>query len=277
MFARLVRFKLENGHCCVPQTYPPDQDLRRWIHRQRCLKKKNRLPTILENKLDGEGVIWNSLEDDFHGHMHELMAFKKIHGHCRVPLDYPPSPKLGKWLRFVTRSKKLNLLTKKKVDALSLLGVEWNRSLRDEKWMAMFGKLVEFVESNGHCSVPIKYPPCQSLPFWIINQKTAEAKGRMNSERKSMLGFLGMVWRANNNGHLTATANSDGVFVPGKWNEQIALLAEYKEKHGHFNIRASENKKLYCFLHRILGKYRSGSLEAYKRLKLVEMGVLPED
>jgi len=275
MFGRLARFMLDNGHCCVPQTYPQDQDLRRWLHKQRCLRKANRLPTILENKLDGIGVIWDSLEDDFYGHAYELRKFKAIHGHCRVPVDYPPSPRLGKWLKGIIRKRNINSLSRQKIDALTLIGVEWNRRIGDEKWMAMFGELVGFVDSNGHCNVPRNYPECRYLPLWIINQKTREANGKLSRGRKSMLSFVGVTWRVPVNERSSVSVSPDSGFALGKWEEQIKRLAEYKKKHGHCRIKAREDKRLYCFLQRARKRMLAGSLAPYKKFKLIEMGAFP--
>jgi hypothetical protein len=277
MFGRLVRFKQEFGHCCVPQTYPADQDLRRWLHRQRFLRKANRLPTTLEDKLDGVGVIWNSLEDDFWGYLHELEAFKKIHGHCRVPEEYPPSPKLGKWLKGIVRKRNLRSLSKEKVGALTLAGVEWQRNIGADKWLAMFGKLAGFAEFNGHCNVPRKYPECPCLPVWIVNQKTMELNGRLSRERKSMLSFIGMTWRVPTNQRFSTGFHPESGFRLGKWEEQIRLLAEYKKKHGHCQVRSKEDKRLYSFLHRLRKRMLSGRLAPYKMSILIEMGAFPGD
>jgi hypothetical protein len=277
MFDRLARFRQENGHCCVPQTYPQDQDLRRWLHKQRCLRKANKLPATLENKLDGMGVIWDSLEDDFHGHVHELRKFKALHGHCRVPMDYPPSPKLGKWLKGIIRKRNIHSLSKQKTDTLTSIGVEWNRRLGDEKWMAMFGELVGFAEANGHCNVPKNYPECKYLPLWIVNQKTMEANGKLSKCRKSMLSFVGVTWRVPANGRSSVSASPDSGFTLCKWEEQIRLLAEYKKKHGHCRVKAKQDKRLYCFLHRLRKRMLAGNLAPYKKFKLAEMGVFPDD
>lgn len=277
MFDRLARFKLDNGHCCVPQAYPKDQDLRRWLHKQRCLRKADRLPATLENKLDGMGVLWDSLEDDFHGHAHELRTFKALHGHCRVPVGYPPSPKLGKWLKGIIRKRNIHSLSKQKIDALTSIGVEWNRNIGDEKWMAMFGELVAFVELNGHCNVPGNHPQCKYLPLWITNQKTMESNGKLSRERKSMLSFVGVTWRVPMQSRSSVAVSPESGSRIGKWNDQIKLLAEYKDKHGHYLVKARENKGIYCFLNRVRKRMLSGSLAPYKKLKLIEMGVFTDD
>jgi len=71
-------------------------------------------------------------------HFKEPEAFKRKHGHCRVPKSYPQNPKLGQWVSKMRQRKKHGRLTKERVRLLNGLGFIWNmnkarESLRKQK------------------------------------------------------------------------------------------------------------------------------------------------
>jgi hypothetical protein len=260
MYGKLVDFKDQNGHCCIPEIYLPCPELRRWLHRQRFERNMGRLPATLEGKLETLGVIWSAKEDDFLGMIHELERFKATHGHCRVPFDHPPNPKLGKWLKGIINTKRQNLLSENKVARLTSLGVEWDRNIHEEKWNAMFKVLVGFKENHGHCNVPRSYPENQSLAVWLETQRTNERYDRISADRKGKLSGIGVTWR-NRNGRL------DG------WNKRISELKLFKETHGHCNVDWNHTGGLGLWI--LGGKYKQkkGLLSSDRENELVSMGI----
>ena len=155
--------------------------------------------------------------------LHELEKFKASHGTCRVPSDYPPNPKLGKWLKGIVNTRRQHLLAENKAARLTALGVEWDRNIHEEKWNAMFEALAGFKERQGHCNVPRVYPENQALAVWLETQRTNERYDKINPDRKAKLSAIGVTWR-NRNG------KRDG------WDSRISELKRFKETHGHCNV-----------------------------------------
>jgi hypothetical protein len=55
----------------------------------------------------------------------ELKAFKKEHGHCNVPVQYPPNRPLGLWVSNARSRKKTGKLSKERIRCLEELGFCW--------------------------------------------------------------------------------------------------------------------------------------------------------
>jgi Helicase associated domain len=61
MFARLLKFKEETGHCMVPKRYPPEAKLGTWVHTQRMQYRK--LTTGINTKKDSETMSDNGADN----------------------------------------------------------------------------------------------------------------------------------------------------------------------------------------------------------------------
>ena len=57
--------------------------------------------------LENVGFVWEPYKDAWDKQFLELLVFKNHHGHCRVPLNYPPNPKLAIWAKRQRREYKL--------------------------------------------------------------------------------------------------------------------------------------------------------------------------
>ena len=63
-YEQLVQYRMQNGDCNVPQSYPPDKPFGRWVMKQRCqhsLKlrgEKSQLTDEREKKLNDIGFSW---------------------------------------------------------------------------------------------------------------------------------------------------------------------------------------------------------------------------
>ena len=260
MYEKLVAFKDQNGHCCVPLQYAPCPDLRRWLHKQRFERNIGRLPAALASQLETLGVVWSAKEDDFLGMLHELEKFKASHGHCRVPSDYPPNPKLGKWLKGIVNTQRQHLLAENKAARLTALGVEWDRNIHEEKWNAMFEALAGFKERQGHCNVPRVYPENEALAVWLETQRTNERYDKINPDRKAKLSAIGVTWR-NRNG------KRDG------WDTRISELKRFKETHGHCNVDWNQADGLGLWILACKYKQKNSLLPPEREHELASLGI----
>ena len=46
------------------------------------------------------GFEWDALEAKWESNYQDLVIFFTDNGHCRVPTDYKPNKKLGRWARY---------------------------------------------------------------------------------------------------------------------------------------------------------------------------------
>ncbi|CAJ1956931.1 unnamed protein product [Cylindrotheca closterium] len=112
-FKRLVQFKFEHGHCCVPHSSPEDPILARWVKRQRYQFKKlndgdttSTMTTHRIQDLESIGFVWHSHNSAWQEKVNELIAFKQIKGHCNVPSHYPRNAALSTWVKCQRRQYK---------------------------------------------------------------------------------------------------------------------------------------------------------------------------
>jgi hypothetical protein len=105
-FQELVVYKLQNGHCCVPTHWSENMSLAQWVKRQRFqyrLKHEGKHTTLtLERQvaLEQHGFIWDLHDAIWEERLNnDLMEFKLLHGHCKVPVNYPANPELAIWAK----------------------------------------------------------------------------------------------------------------------------------------------------------------------------------
>ena len=101
----------------------------------------------------------------------ELVDFKRKHGHCMVPNNFKANPSLAEWVkrqRYQYKLKNLgqhNSMTQQRLQMLEKLGFVWNS--HDQMWEERLNDLKLYIEINGDCDVPNKYPPHPSLAVWV--------------------------------------------------------------------------------------------------------------
>jgi hypothetical protein len=143
MFERLVTFKKENGHCLVPNRYPPDPSLGSWVSTQRRQYKIMNLKGWYETtpmspervtRLESIGFAWET-KDPRHvlweTRFEQLVKYKEKHG--RSTQDVASCP--------------LQLLTT----------------------IVLVFSVVRLLTTKGHCLVPIGYK---------VRRKAREMRGQ---------------------------------------------------------------------------------------------------
>ncbi|CAJ1954148.1 unnamed protein product [Cylindrotheca closterium] len=102
----LIQFKREHGHCNVPQYYSENKTLGFWVHKQRSeytLWKKGTTSCWMTQERVGElenlGFVWDAQKAAWKTLIQELVAFKELHGHCKVPQKFPSNQLLSTWAR----------------------------------------------------------------------------------------------------------------------------------------------------------------------------------
>ena len=84
MFEELNAYKeTHDGDCNVPTRWPENPQLGSWVTKQRA---KGNLSEERVQRLNALGFVWNALDAAWEEMFEELKAYKKIKGHCNVPV-----------------------------------------------------------------------------------------------------------------------------------------------------------------------------------------------
>ena len=232
-FAALEQFKEREGHCNAPDRYEEDGiSLGAWLDTQRTTMKRGTLDESRQSRLEGLGISWNVLEDQWERNFALLEQFKEREGHCNVPYSHEEDGiKLGVWLRTLRQVRNGNEdgnLSADRVQRLEALGVIWD--VLEDQWERNFALLEQFKEREGHCNVPRLYEEDGiKLGPWLVTQrqvKKGNLSGDLSSERIERLEALGVVWNP----------------LEDQWERNFAFLEKFKEQEGHCNVPRSHEE-----------------------------------
>jgi hypothetical protein len=242
-FYELQKFKKKFGHCDVPDSIKHRRyhSLAVWCNTQRKVKKFSplRYHADRQDKLNELGFCWDVNDTKFERRFQLLKKYHKKHGHCDVP-DSDKNKKtqlLAKWCNNQRTLRKVSpLYPLNRVRRLDELGFSW--SILDKKFEHNLGLLIQYHSTHGHCNVSTTEN--RSLSQWCSSLRE-EGRKKMSSvltkERRARLNELDFQW------HNLKKEKNDLI-----WEQQFALLKEYKEKHGHCNVKESSDNKLLISL-----------------------------
>ncbi len=132
-----------------------------------------------------QSVDWESM-------FRALDAFKKEHGHCRVPANWKKNPQLGRWVAMQRYRHKIGELEQRHVDRLNQAGFVWAPA--DTVWGEMLGRLKKYHKKHGDCDVPSSCPSDPNLANWVANQRHRRKMGSLSADRVKMLDELSFLW-----------------------------------------------------------------------------------
>lgn len=162
MFATLVQFKQQHGHCKVTHTSSKSMILAAWITKQRSAQLRGQLNEDLVRRLDEIGFIW-----------------------ARAT---PPCSD-----DFRDTSEVRSTVVRRTVDWEAMLNEVVNIRPNVE-WQAMFDTLVRFKQQYGHCNVPRDFRESPQLFRWTERQRLVREFGNLSQERQQRLEVLGFKW-----------------------------------------------------------------------------------
>lgn len=135
---------------------------------------------------------------------HELIEYKKVHGHCQVPHGYKPNPALARWTKRqryqykLFQDNKSSTMTEERISSLEDLGFVWDS--HSALWQERYNELQQFCQVLGHSNVPSTYPPNPKLAIWVKCQRRQYKllcngqPSNMTNERVKLLNRLKFVW-----------------------------------------------------------------------------------
>lgn len=158
-----------------------------------------------EDALNSINFVWNTVTAMWEERFRRLSEWKKVHGHCAVPIA---QGELGTWVSKQRQLRKRGKLSPEKVDALNSLKFTWSTAEAD--WEDKFKRLCEWTRERGHASVPFNEG---ELGWWVNTQRQCKRKGKLSSSRESRLESLGFVWNPSNSRSRTSnTTNTQNSF-----------------------------------------------------------------
>ncbi len=220
LFTALTHYRRQHGHCRVPAVWPENPALAVWVSEQRRLWKKNRLDDERHRRLDGLGFVWDLEKALWERQFAALKLFRQLHGHCKVPADWPQNPQLAAWVAAQRQAWKKNRLDAEHRLRLDALGFVWD--LEAAHWQGMFDALARFRQLHGHCKVPDPWPQQPPLATWVTGQRREWKKGRLDPDRQRRLDELDFIWDLE----------------AAHWQEMYTALERFKERHGHAKVPA---------------------------------------
>ena len=141
--SQLREFKAKFSHCLVPHTFDENQNLARWVKRQRrqykLMKEGDITSTMTQFRigiLNAEGFVWDSHEVVWRERFEELSRYKEQHDHCCVPSHCKDEPQLGSWVKCQRRHYKLfwdgkpSSITTERMQKLENIGFMWEMRSR---------------------------------------------------------------------------------------------------------------------------------------------------
>jgi len=197
-----------------------------------------------------------SPEVAWEAHFHELVAFKRAYGHCRVVRHRRQHRALGGWVSRQRSIAKRGLLSKEKLRRLEAIGFDW--SPVDSYWERQFGALAKFRRAHGHCKVPACWPANPALSRWVSVQRMLWAAGRLRADRRRRLKQIGL--RRND--------------WEQRWQRQFRQLREFRRRFGHCQVPAQwgDNPSLSNWVARQRKLRNEGRLKAGRRCRLMAIG-----
>lgn len=220
MFLQLESFYRKKGNSYVPASQKEYEKLFDWVERQR-LSRSLLSKTQLE-KLNSVDFDWvKSTDKDllWQQRYGELAAFKKEHGHARVPATWK-NQQLARWVARQRENEQAMAPWRKQM--LNKLGFFWYRDMQkldEQAWQTKYNQLKEFYKSHKHFKIPATNPEFHSLRIWVDKQRGSENK--LSGNRKKLLDKIRFPWTRD----VRAKKHSD-------WLVMYEKLVSYYKKYG---------------------------------------------
>lgn len=226
MFAALVEFKRQHGHCKAPRRYPDVPSLGGWVNTQRFAKQNGKLEASKADRLEAIGFVWNATAETWEKMFEELKQYKTAHGGCAVPTNRPKYKKLASWisqqrliwqeLQVGQRQARQHTLSRMK--RLEELGFDFGEVKNHQyRWEDGFTDLQQYKAQHGHCNVPSQSEENPELAEWVSGQRTQMTAGTLTEKKRVRLTELGFI------------CDSHEV----NWQTMYEALSVYKQQNGH--------------------------------------------
>ena len=121
----------------------------------------------------------------------DLVAYRAKHGDCNVPVYWSENPRLGSWVEWQRRARKLGIITEDHLQRLDRIGFAWTPV--KEAWESKYAALVEYQRTHGHCQVSPLSKDHTHLGEWASRIRRSRKRGKLSEERIRRLDVVGPV------------------------------------------------------------------------------------
>jgi hypothetical protein len=164
---------------------------------------EEQVKTLLEyfdrtNKAVKNDWIWN-------GHFYDLLEYKRSHHTFTISKKDKIHSILRGWVIRQREKEKDGSLHPHRKDRMVKAGVDFHpyASLerkrkytagQEERWQQKYEMLIDFKDRHGHCNVCYYDKANPDLAKWVVDQRVAYRKGKMDEHRKELLASVGFIW-----------------------------------------------------------------------------------
>lgn len=277
-FERLVAFQRQHGHLDVT-TKNTTHGLMEWRDKQRELHRTGKLSPVCKARLDEIGFDWQgplrmkkwmNSQDRWELGFARLLAFKRKHGHLRVPAKKCAT--LDKWVEEQRAARANGSLSAAQITQLEVVGFPWVETY-ESHWMARYAELVGFHATHGHCRPSLTSTKLDErrLAEWLSSQRRRLGAGKLPPARHRLLDALG--WKEPPPRRASPPPKPEYVAL---WDQRYHELAAYIQSHGHHRIPKSQTElkslRLWVATQRL--RHREGILRPELRERLEALGFL---
>lgn len=188
----LKAFEQKHGHCQVPVRARARRGLGVWVGNVRQDYRAGKLREDRIRELNSLGFAWKPTNLSWEGHWAELAAFKRRHGHCRVPQQYAANPALGAFVANAREAWRSGTLSADQIRRLDSLGFGW--APMKSAWERRYAELVLFHQQHGHFRVPQRGLQ-SALGSFVVRLRKHRRLGRLSAQRIELLDRIGFVWQ----------------------------------------------------------------------------------
>jgi len=241
---QLKAYKEEHGNCRVPVDYKKDPALGDWVREQRAhftRRKRGNAGIMTDFKFEALQAVglepWAktkaTFQKEFEAGMVQLQAFRKEHGHARVPKDCSIHG-LRKWVVHIRRLYKKKSegnpsnLSDENIAALNDIGFVWFKKKKQLKAVEPSTRQVEFTGGAERKSTG--------------NATRHHAKPDENPNTK----------------HHTSNGDNGTEKTVASWQTNFEKLKSFKMKHGHCKLNVSvqnQDPKFAAWVTQVRRKY----------------------
>jgi len=253
----LKAFKVQHGHCRVPQKSAESPKLSKWVNRVRISYKNNKLSQSNIASLNALGFEWDPFISDWESNFERLKTHIQTTGTTRLSDRSSSNKVLGDWIDRQRQQFKVRSLPPDRISRLEALGFEWDQKV--VWWEQSFNALHAFKLKTGHCRVPVAFTTNGiKLGQWVSIQRTKFKEGKLSLERIARLEALDFDW--------------DQLAIT--WEKNFSKLVAFKNDNGNCRIPVhwKRDAQLGQWVSRQRVFYSKGKLSRDRISKLEALG-----
>ena len=257
-FAELCAFKQRFKNTRVNVKWSENPQLGAWVVSQRYRRRRGKLRTDYEQRLNEIGFEWDVLGPDlvrWEKMFNRLLEFRDQKFRF-VSRDNTP---LAEWMQRQRRLHRRGKLSSDLEARLTAIGFPWVAN-PSKTWDEMLGELALHRKATGSCEFSTGLTITCGLKRWCTIQRKLHAAGQLTADQTEKLNVLGFVW--NHRKVAQHSAGEKPLHESSTWDTMLRELVEYFKIHGNFNVPQVWRPKP------ALGRWVAGQRSAWRQGQL---------